>query len=70
MNFLTFLLSCVTLAEILHMEHLRLGRVHIVSPHLQVLPAFIHDVIHDYFTDLKLTLAEVASKDPKGFIQS
>ena len=42
----------------------------IFSPHLQVLPAFIHDVIHDYFTDLKLTLAEVASKDPKGFIES
>ena len=33
MNFLTFLLSCVTLAEILHMEHLgrRLGRIHIVN---------------------------------------
>ena len=41
----------------------------IFSPHLQVFPAFIHDVIHDYFTDLRLTLAEVASKDPKGFIE-
>ena len=31
---------------------------------------FIQDVIHDYFTDLKLTSAEAASKDPKGFVES
>ena len=37
----------------------------IFSPHLQVLPAFIHDVIHDYFTDVGR-----ASNDPKGFIES
>jgi len=38
MNFLTFLLSCVTLAEILHMEHLRVQDHTYHGPRTDILP--------------------------------
>ena len=42
----------------------------IFSPHLKVLRTVSHNVIYDFLMGLRLTLAEVVLKDPKGYIES